>query len=754
MFDSSIPGTPVTEQAILDVMHVPRLKNCYVLGSFARRVTFADQQRRALNLIWAATSSGRLKRDDRLAIIGGGLAGVTAAVAARAVGVKHVILIEKYTQLLPLPRGNKTRYIHPNIYDWPQPGWFKEQTELPFLNWKAGDGDDVVRQIDSDWRKLATGVRVLTGYEVTELREDAGKVWVKAKGKDEYEQSFEFVVVAAGFGLERGLEGVPFVSYWKTENLHQLFLEQPSKVLKVLVSGCGDGGLVDAFRLTIENFRHATLLEDLRAFGASELDSVATTVCGIETEAMRQPLQNVEKFIQEQYASLRIPNHLVREIRKRVRKDTHVTLNNRGTSPYDPSASALNRFILALLLRANKLHYQPSEAHIVPEGTVYRATFAAGGPPREFDHVVIRHGPTGQVLDWCLLPEEKARLKTRQGVFPDVTREPHWPEGFFQIKPALVTTRRSKSKATRLRTVRVAGLLNGSGTYTYEALNAFRQEADQLLLKSGYKLVLHHELGVPEEGADKQNAVALATVMKRFGNEPVDFVLTIGSGITGFYSRQPDRRPHIYTSVTDAFAVGVVGLGEEKKREREVCGSSFLDARGERLRLILNLFPHKKKDEVRVGFIWNPNYTVDTRYIARLQSDADALGGRLRLIPIQIGSPETAEGCDADVDICLGWLFVNLHIGPLLKVLSKPLLGSAYDDVRNNAVAAIGPDDEEMGVLAADILHQAVVGKVLLGDISLPNPKRLVLSVNLSAAQRKGLVIPAAVRRRADIVIE
>jgi threonine dehydrogenase-like Zn-dependent dehydrogenase len=42
-------------------------------------VNFAAQQNRALNLIWALAKDGRLQPDDRVAVIGAGLTGLTAA---------------------------------------------------------------------------------------------------------------------------------------------------------------------------------------------------------------------------------------------------------------------------------------------------------------------------------------------------------------------------------------------------------------------------------------------------------------------------------------------------------------------------------------------------------------------------------------------------------------------------------------------------------------------------------------------------
>src|SRR4051794_29913623 len=92
-------------QTILGRMSVPGLEQVYVLGSFARLVTFSSQQCRAFNLIWALFETKKLSPGSSVAVIGGGLAGLTVAAAA-ALKRCDVTIIEKASQLLPLQRGN------------------------------------------------------------------------------------------------------------------------------------------------------------------------------------------------------------------------------------------------------------------------------------------------------------------------------------------------------------------------------------------------------------------------------------------------------------------------------------------------------------------------------------------------------------------------------------------------------------------------------------------------------------------------
>jgi NADPH-dependent 2,4-dienoyl-CoA reductase/sulfur reductase-like enzyme len=99
----------------MSVATEPRL---YVLGSYETRVTIYSQQIRAFNLAYALASVGQLGANSRVAVVGGGVAGVTFAAAASRMG-GTVVLFERRSQILHLLRGCHTRHLHPNVYDWP-----------------------------------------------------------------------------------------------------------------------------------------------------------------------------------------------------------------------------------------------------------------------------------------------------------------------------------------------------------------------------------------------------------------------------------------------------------------------------------------------------------------------------------------------------------------------------------------------------------------------------------------------------------
>ncbi|MBV8376473.1 MAG: NAD(P)-binding protein, partial [Verrucomicrobia bacterium] len=90
----------------------------FAIGCFARYVTLYSQQVRALNLIRALLATAVIARGKKLAVIGAGASGLTAAAAAAVKGV-NVTVMEELEGILEIQQNNRQRWIHPHIFDWP-----------------------------------------------------------------------------------------------------------------------------------------------------------------------------------------------------------------------------------------------------------------------------------------------------------------------------------------------------------------------------------------------------------------------------------------------------------------------------------------------------------------------------------------------------------------------------------------------------------------------------------------------------------
>ena len=435
---------------LLRWMEVPRQPNVFALGNFARQVTFASQQARAFNLIWALFRTSRLAENDKVAVIGAGLGGLTAAVAALAKGC-HVDIFEHASQPCPLQRGNDIRFVHPNILRWPEDGSDKASTDFPYLNWTAATVRGVIKQIDLQWNLRASKnnrlLRKFFNYRVNRLyvspsKSGPQKPWLSANRVldglavgDEtsdgttpgyVEFAYDAVVLAVGFGEERSVTGVPFLSYWENDSLHQ---ETGRGQRSVLVSGVGDGGLIDALRLRLQNFDHAAFVREF--LNIAESSTLVAGLRQVETDLRPQASSpDISLQLQARYDLITVPSKVEAYFRRRKRNDTTVTLNSPAAGPLSFKASLLNRYATYLAMRYADLHYL--------SGRVVAERSDSGGfrialerddiGTREdgpFDLVIVRHGP--QNVIGRLIPDNAiSEMQSWWDSKEDITIKQHW----------------------------------------------------------------------------------------------------------------------------------------------------------------------------------------------------------------------------------------------------------------------------------------------------------------------------------------
>lgn len=443
-------------------MEVPGQPHVFALGNFARQVTFASQQARAFNLIWALFKENRLAPRQRVAVIGAGLAGLTATVAALAKEC-YVDLFEHASQPCPLQRGNDIRFIHPNILRWPEIGSERDDTDFPFLNWTAANVRGVIKQIDLQWNMRTSNndrLRKFFNYRVNRLytsptKSGPQKPWLSANrvidhaanGKDGaniatagyVEFNYDCVILAVGFGEERSIADVPFLSYWENDSLHQ---ETGRGKRSVLVSGCGDGGLIDALRLRLQNFDHAEFVRKFLTL--AESPQLFAGLQQIEKDLRPQASSpDISLQFQAAYDALPVPQKIEDYFREQKRNDTVVTLNCPASGPLSFKASLLNRYATYLAMRYADLHYLSGRvtAERSDSGGVRISLDRDDIGLREtgpFDAVIVRHGPENvisKLVPKTAIDEMQSWWATRE----DITTQPHWqiddddmPHQFFR----------------------------------------------------------------------------------------------------------------------------------------------------------------------------------------------------------------------------------------------------------------------------------------------------------------------------------
>jgi tetratricopeptide (TPR) repeat protein len=485
--------SPAGARLALGHMRVPdkEYSDCYVLGCFEKRVTVRSQQIRALNLVCALHTDDKLK-SGKVLVIGGGAGGMTAAAAAARLGYE-VTLLEQKGVLLPIFRGNNTRWLHPSIYDWPElPGrerhdggsQAEDEAGLPLLDWKAGLAQDVADQFDKAWAALPERslIQVVLNAGGIHLGEGGPRYVSWSTPRENGHGRFDAIILAVGFGFEREFPGVPRLSYWDNERLHQ-----PTRggVESYLVSGCGDGGLIDLLRLKLEDFRHETVRKLVSAPG---LAPVKAKLLEIEEEARRHDAPEV--FLQEEYRKLSVPPEVDSALR--LRTDTEVTLNGEADSPLTLRASILSRFLASrLLYGTNPVGYRPGKFTLKRSGAGYEVQFKFGKPVA-FQHVLIRHGPGPTAMEegFSAILEKCGPLRARNEL--DQTRAPLWRPGFFSPETQQPPTPPSPPPDTSASGGKIIGSTVGSlqsgfkgREGTLKQLRALLEEAGKVSVTGG-----------------------------------------------------------------------------------------------------------------------------------------------------------------------------------------------------------------------------------------------------------------------------
>lgn len=343
----------MTPEEIIAEARIPGTQSVLVLGSFEKRVTVYAQQVRALNLADAILAEGLARVRGKIAIVGGGAAGITAAVAlAKAAPQFDAIdLFEARPDILELQRGS-TRYLHPHFYDWPAEGSDQADAGLPIMNWHAGSAGDVAAMLRAqfDEARRSSILALHTDHRVSELvPSDLGPIRVVVPDATAIRRIYDVVILAIGFGLEAYLDG-DTSSYWTpTQLAGPIHTQMQDPVL--FISGNGDGGLVDFIMAAFNALQHREICELLMAL---DLGAACAELQAIERETWGE---GADVDLLAQYrARLRplIPVATWAEIADRLRPNVRIKLHTREPRLLRRTSALHNRLAVFLILEADR----------------------------------------------------------------------------------------------------------------------------------------------------------------------------------------------------------------------------------------------------------------------------------------------------------------------------------------------------------------------------------------------------------------
>jgi hypothetical protein len=308
----------------------------------------------------------------------------------------QVWLFESTWDLCSLQQGSDSRWLHPRIYGWPEPESRFPSAALPILDWNGGRASDVADQILGGFGRyldrLSERSAQFTAYVgVEHLRIRAGVKQIEWLGREGIREGiffragqqrgesdkFDTIVVAVGFGKEVSTaDGTP--AYWENDDYGEPILDGSRR--PCLLSGYGDGALVDLCRLTIERFRQDRIVYDL--FGV-KLEEV-------EVALRREIHSRVGGNLHDVFLDVekKLLDGALKHLSTRIRKDTKVVLHLAGgeeknkelRDAFNSSSSVLNRLLLYMLFRCGA--FVPNFKSL----TKVRKQLSSSS-------VILRHGP-------------------------------------------------------------------------------------------------------------------------------------------------------------------------------------------------------------------------------------------------------------------------------------------------------------------------------------------------------------------------
>ncbi|WP_315806817.1 MULTISPECIES: hypothetical protein [unclassified Bradyrhizobium] len=384
----------------------------------------------------------RSPKKKKIAIVGGGFAGLTfaAGLIAKRASVE-ITIFEERDVLLPLQHGSDTRWLHPQIYNWPGPGSEVTAAMLPIMNWTAARASDVAVQLLSEWKGFADKrretARLFCNTRHLQVRDAGSKLQIEwiGEGRDPRDggilndaqksaigasETFDCIVLAVGFGLERD----DATSYWRNEEFGQPNLEQPRRTY--LISGQGDGAMIDLLRLRVSYFRQDRILDQLFSRKRVLLEVIEKLYSRQRAKRPPSLFNELEKLYNDKGPSSVELNDACNDLRLRLRRDTEVIFHMRQRSfaaVFGPGTSFQNRLLVYLLFKCGG--FFPTDIAI-PK-IVAQHSIAD-------DCIVIRHGTYREeqfqkVLSGNLVQQFNRRVKSGRTL--SLTDVPQWAGGYF-----------------------------------------------------------------------------------------------------------------------------------------------------------------------------------------------------------------------------------------------------------------------------------------------------------------------------------
>lgn len=261
----------MAEDPSIALHRVPGSEFRYELSGL-RTGSIRDQILRAQQLVLALKEAGKISKSLRLLVLGGGAAGVTAALTACKAGV-HTVLVERTATPFFTQLNASSRVADPVEFDWPQPHWRTGRMDWDHQVYPLPYAREEAHVLAAHWTQflqvffqygpLPATVDFMHGLDANSLitREEASGFRVDNLGYFG-PMMFGAAISCIGFSGEKtslqassGMMVAPL--FWGPDDLGAPFAgssRTTSGAARVLISGGGDGAQQDFLRVATGEF--------------------------------------------------------------------------------------------------------------------------------------------------------------------------------------------------------------------------------------------------------------------------------------------------------------------------------------------------------------------------------------------------------------------------------------------------------------------------------------------------------------------
>jgi hypothetical protein len=295
-----IPLTTIAK-AMLNEAQLLGCPGAYVATGYSSdNISILHQQVRAANLSWALMKLRKVKHGSVVGIVGGGFSGIMTAVSLAVQRRCIVYIFEKNEWLLERFRNSHSRFISTNLNsrDLPprfDPSYSAPIYKSPIFQWSEGAASEVAHRWLREFQTYYTHLPIflITKAEILGCSPHTnGGVKLELKGRrgSIVEQAVDLAVFSVGFGNEQNRLSIQDWSYWNSGSPLQYRPGlRTAKKERVLISGCGDSGVVELMHYVFRDFEHR------------EINKFYPMDCGIESYV--QPMLEQSNFWRIRYSN-------------------------------------------------------------------------------------------------------------------------------------------------------------------------------------------------------------------------------------------------------------------------------------------------------------------------------------------------------------------------------------------------------------------------------------------------------------------